>query len=101
VWQFFFFNPLAALKAAQYLVRDVPKRDQTPVCSVLLSYRGTSDRNWYGVGMDQVLSNSSDDMGGELLGALLRAMFDKEEEIFQVSDLFLTLSVESNEKTSV
>ena len=53
------------------------------------------------VGMDQVLSNSSDDMGVELLGALLRAMFDKEEEIFQVSDLFLTLSVESNEKTSV
>ncbi|MEI3468303.1 MAG: hypothetical protein V8Q76_05730 [Bacteroides intestinalis] len=51
--------------------------------------------------MEQVLSNSSDDMGGELLGALLRAMFDKEEEIFQVSDLFLTLSVESNEKTSV
>ena len=51
--------------------------------------------------MDQVLSNSSDDMGGELLGALFRAMFDKEEEIFQVSDLFLTLSVESNEKTSV
>ena len=33
-------------------VRDVPKRDQAPTCSVPFPYRGTFNRIWYGVGTD-------------------------------------------------
>ena len=39
-------------------VRDVPKRDQAPTCSVPFPYRGTFKRIWYGVGTDQVCSKS-------------------------------------------
>lgn len=37
-------------------VRDAPKRDQAPTCSVPFPYRGTFNRIWYGVGTDRVFS---------------------------------------------
>ena len=39
-------------------VRDAPKRDQAPTCSVPFPYRGTFNRIWYGVGTDQLCSKS-------------------------------------------
>ena len=39
-------------------VRDAPKRDQAPTCSVPFPYRGTFNRIWYGVGTDRILPNS-------------------------------------------
>jgi len=48
---------LAELEAVQHPVRAVSKRVQIPICPIPSPGRGTSNRIYYGVGTDQVLSN--------------------------------------------